>query len=70
MGVVFQPRMIDLAGRKVQKSFQNPEGFLLAAHFDGDKIAELKNQAAHLMQQQPLLFLDGASDQERFAYCC
>ena len=43
MRVIFQPRMCNLGRGEVQEPFQNLEGFLLAARFNRDKIAEVKN---------------------------
>ena len=63
MRVIFQPRMCNLRRGKVQEPFQNLEGFLLAARFNRDKIAELKNEAANLMPQRAVLPVNRTADQ-------
>ncbi len=40
------------------------EGFLLAAHFNRDKIAELKNEAANLMPQRTVLSVNRTAHQQ------
>jgi len=50
---------------KFSNRFRTVKSFLLAANFDVHEVAELKNKAAHLMQEHPVLFLNRAADQNR-----
>ena len=63
--VVLQPRMFDLHGREVQQPLQDDKRFLLFANLHLHEITELKNQAANLVQEQPVLFLNRTADEDR-----
>src|SRR5437763_15789806 len=65
MRVVLQPRMFILHGREVQQPLQDEKRFLLFANLHLHEITELEDETAHLVQQQPVLFLNRTANEDR-----
>ena len=53
-GVVFEPSKVDLLWGKVEGLLENTEGFLFVEQTDGQKIADLENEALDLLKQTGL----------------
>ena len=56
--VVLEPGELELEGREIQRSLQNAESVLLAEEFDLNEVADLKDEALHLLMESCQCFRD------------
>ena len=56
--VVLEPRKFEFCGREVECLLEDAECFLLIEHADGQKVADLKNEALRLLPELCLGFVE------------
>ena len=62
--VVLEPCELEFVGREIQRSLKNAESVLFSEEFDLDEIADLEDEAFHLLMESCQCFRDFAVEED------